>query len=387
MDRKKLIITTSIILLLIILSGILIYYFYIRTVPTEQRGVIGKLFPTPAERPAAPPETPGQITPPVTAEKAGQLIHLTNVAVASMKEMPLNRVRYIEKATGHVYEISGDGTNLVRISNTTIPKIWSAEWSPKGDKAVLGIFDDSGIKYFSAIFNGTSTEGVFLPDNINFGSYAPNTDKILYAIQSNDKTSFITANASNTKQDNIYTAPPANFLISWPATNTVAILTRPSGATDGFLYKIDAKAKTLEKIIGNTRGLDALWSINGDKILISTGGTSISSRVISLAGETIAEGQKTLAQKCAWSKTKENVLYCAIPTQIPNGLYPDDWFKGKMPLKDYILRIDLIAQEMALILPRSEFDIQKMIAGQDDKYLYFIDKNDGTLWGLNLNME
>ncbi|MBI5045591.1 MAG: hypothetical protein HZC14_01125 [Candidatus Niyogibacteria bacterium] len=384
MNRKKLIIIISAALILIILGGVLIYYFYIRSVPVAQRGVIGRLFPTPTEKIGPSSATSGQITPPTTSEKVGQLVHLTDIAIAGMKEMPFGRARYIEKSTGHVYEISGDGSDRVRVSNTTIPKIWSAEWSPKGDKAVLGIFDDAGIKYFSAIFNGTSTEGVFLPDNANFGSYAPNQDKILYATTLNDKTTLITANASNTKQDKLYIAPPAEFLLDWPATDTVSLLTRPSGAVSGFLYNLDIKTKALEKIVGDIKGLDALWSIKGDKILISAGGTSLSSRVVSLTGETLAEGRKTLAEKCAWSASKENILYCAIPTQIPNGNYPDDWFKGKASFQDYILKIDLLTQDITLILARSTFDIQKMLIGQDDKYLYFIDKNDGTLWGLNM---
>ncbi|MEK7647331.1 MAG: hypothetical protein AAB378_03130 [Patescibacteria group bacterium] len=382
-NRKNLIIIISAILLLIILGWVLIYYFYIRSVPAEQRGALGRLFPAPAERPTIPSEIPGQITPPETMEKV-RLIHLTDVAIAGMKEMPFDRVRYIEKSTGHVYEIGGDGSNRVRISNTTIPKIWSAEWSPKGDKAVLGIFDDSGIKYFSATFNGTSTEGVFLPNDINFGAYAPNTDKIVYTTILNSKTNLISVNASNTKQDKIYIAPPVDFLLTWPATNTISLLTRPSGAADGFLYKLDIKSKILEKITGNLKGLDVSWSNKGNMILTSFGGAKMSSRVILSTGEFVAEGPATLASKCAWSHTKEAAIYCAIPAAARIGFYPDDWFQGKIAFSDYIEAIDFASSTVKFIMGVSNFDIQKMIVGQNDKYLYFIDKNDGTLWGLSI---
>lgn len=387
MNRKKIIIVVSVIIGLIILGLVLAYFLYFRGVPAEKRGTIGKLFPAAEEKEQPPVESVsigGQ-------EEKGikrKLVQLTTVAISGLKAVPNGRARYIEKATGHVYEINGDGEERVRISNTTIPKIFDVFWSADSDKAILSIFDNENIKYFSAVFTGTSTQGVFLPSDINVGGYTPQKNRFFYTAKNGERYSLISADPDNSKQTKIYSTPFGDFSINWPAENTISLLTRPSGTTEGYLYKLNLQTGIFSKVIGDLKGLEALWSPSGEKILISqtsAGGKEIISRLISVQGKEIGLGPKTLASKCVWTATTTaSAIYCGVPAYFPAGIYPDDWYKGKVSFNDRLLKINTTAPEIGEILTERTFDIEKITVDSKDLYLYFIDKNDETLWGLKL---
>jgi len=385
-NRKKIIIIVSAVIL-IILGLILIYFLFFRGGPAAEQGIIGRLFPAAEEK-----EQPGAETISGIGQKEEKikksLIQLTTVAVSGLKPVANSRVRYLEKATGHVYEISGDGEERIRISNTTIPKIFDVFWSADAGKAILGIFEDENIRYFSATFTGTSTRGVFLPSNINLGGYAPKKDRFLYSAAINGHYSLIAADPANLQQTKIYSTTFGDFLISWPAENAISLLTRPSGTTEGYLYKINPQTGVFSKIIGGLKGLEALWSPDGEKILISqTSGARITSHVISVQGKEISQGPKTSAAKCAWTSatTTASIIYCGVPAFFPAGVYPDDWLKGKISFNDRLFKINTALPEAGEILTEQTFDIEKIAVDQENRYLYFTDKKDETLWGLKLN--
>ncbi|MEK7596026.1 MAG: hypothetical protein AAB564_00525 [Patescibacteria group bacterium] len=388
-NRKKIIIIASVAAGLIIFGLILAYFLYFRGIPAEERGTIGKLFPTAEEKEQPAAESAagkGQ----EEKEIKRKLVQLTTVAISGLKAMSNGRVRYLEKAAGHLYEIGGGGEERVRVSNTTIPKIFDVLWSADADKAILSIFEDGNVRYFSAAFTGTSTSGVFLPANINLGGYAPQKDRILYSAAVNERHSLIIANPDNAKQTKIHSTPFGDFLISWPEENTISLLTRPAGAIEGYLYKINLQTGIFSKVIGGLRGLEALWSPDGKKILISrtsADNREVFSQIISLQGITINLGPKTLADKCVWSAATStaNVIYCGVPVSFPAGVYPDDWFKGKVSFDDYLVKINTAFPEATEILTERTFDIEKIAVDPANRYLYFLDKKDETLWGLRLD--
>ncbi|PIW96926.1 hypothetical protein COZ82_02315, partial [Candidatus Kaiserbacteria bacterium CG_4_8_14_3_um_filter_38_9] len=64
---------------------------------------------------------------------------------------------------------------------------------------------------------------------------------------------------------------------------------------------------------------------------------------------------------------------------------PDDWYRGTRIFNDRIWEVNLNNQSATqLISPPlavgRELDITDITIGQDDKMLYFTNKNDRTLW-------
>lgn len=295
-------------------------------------------------------------------------------------------ILYIEKDTGHVYKSDVGGTNKQRISNTTIPKIFNVIWSADGSKAIIEYVEGQTIKAVSADFRGGATEGVLLPAESFAYAYSPSRDRIFYLVSADSKILGVAANPDNSSQTRVFSADYADFAISWPTDGFFSLLTSPSGNVGGNLYKYNLSAGRFEKIFQNTLGLEALWSPDGGRALVSSFDAENNRPRLfaydSAAKQTMYLAFKTMAGKCAWSNTRANIAYCAVPRVVPEAVYPDEWFSGEVVLRDDIWEVDVETNKAELLFVSDQFDVLKIKAAPDDSALYFIDKNDGSLWSL-----
>ena len=99
---------------------------------------------------------------------------------------------------------------------------------------------------------------------------------------------------------------------------------------------------------------------------------------------------KTLSDKCAWSKIKKDELFCGVPTEIPDAIYPDDWYKGSISFIDQIWHVNATTGEVHLLanltqLSNKAIDVIDLALDPKENTLYFINKEDLNLWALDLN--
>ncbi len=179
--------------------------------------------------------------------------------------------------------------------------------------------------------------------------------------------------------------------MAWPEINTIAINTKASANSKGFLYLLDIKKGVTTKILGGISGLSTTVSSDAKRVMYSTGGNN----KVSTGIFTIKEGAdmgavfKTLAEKCVWSKIHADEAYCAVPVEIPNGIYPDDWYKGNISFTDQIWHINATTGEVHLVanlvsLGKALIDATNLTLDPKENYIYFVNKRDLTLWSLSL---
>jgi hypothetical protein len=89
-----------------------------------------------------------------------------------------------------------------------------------------------------------------------------------------------------------------------------------------------------------------------------------------------------------WSAKEKTVIFCAAPQAIPEGIYPDDWYKGKTSFNDALWRIDISSGETEqLFAPEfeigSSMDMIKLYLNQKETVLLFTDKKDMTVILIN----
>lgn len=383
LNKRLIIIIAAIIFLLAVSGGI--YYYFAKQKAAPGATVPETLFPTAGEGGGG--GIPGLFKPGGSTKEKPKLVRLSDEPVAGFIALARGRVRYAERATGHIYEVSGNGEDKVRISNTTLPRVYRTVWSPKGDYVALSILDeDQNAKHFLATLTGTTTEGVFLPTNTTPYAFSA-ANQLAYLAQISGNYSLITADTKNQKQKEIYTSPFRDFIVAWPIDNIFGLATKPSGYVKGYLYKINSKLGTFDKVIGDTAGLEVLWSPDAKKVLVSEFNNQtneITASAIDAQGNKIKELGNTLAAKCTWSRADNQALYCAMPKTRPNATYPDDWYKGKVSLEDDIKKLYLTASSSETMLMDKNFDVAQIGTDTRDEYLYFLDKNDWGLWGLKL---
>jgi len=391
MNKKIIIILSAIVILLLLAAGI--YWFYSKKPASERPGIISVLFPSAGEQQIQGLPRPAGEGLPEGIQPEKTLIQLTQNAVSGAS-FSSTTVRYVEKSTGHIYEIEPNGQNSGRLSNITILKTFESFWSADASKLILRYFEEGAypsVKTFSASLNASTTstttlQGIFLPSSATAVVVSPTEDKIFYLIPTKEGIAGITADFGNKKQSNLLNIPFGEFNISWPSKYIIALLTKPSTEAEGYLYSLDPKTGKFEKIIGGIKGLTALVSPNGEKIIYSQSRRNgIETKIFTIKDKTSADfGLTTLPEKCVWSKSDKNIFYCPAPNNFPAGNYPDDWYQGLISFNDSIWQINLSTGETNILINETNIDVINPFLSKDENYLIFTNKKDNTLWSLKL---
>lgn len=321
-----------------------------------------------------------------------QLTLLSSDPVADFGVRGTSSVRYIERRTGHIYESGPQGETKIRISNTTIPKIFYALWSPDASHVLFRYTDNESVRAASAALATSSARITPFPSSLFSAAFSPSIPaKILYALPSDTGGRIMTADPDNSQSSETLSTLFPEFLVSWPVKNKLSLSTRPSGTAPGFLYHYDLQKKQSVKILGDIPGLQILWSPSGNRLLYSAEDAETrlpQLSVYDLAAKITGDlGIRTLASKCAFGAGDETVIYCGVDPQPRPALYPDDWLSGALSFSDQLWKINTATLEKTLLnIPSERFiDAIHLRVSPDDRFLYFIDKKDNSLWSYKLN--
>jgi len=398
MPKRTIIIISAVVALVLIIGGV--YFFSSNKTGTTGEngsGFFSNLFPGGGERNFNEEGLKG-------TEPSGQeekiFSQLTNFPIAGAAPATPERsdggqaatasttVRYVEKSTGHIYEISPQGKDRNRLSNTTILKIFETLWSPDANKMIMRYFNDNLVSNFSAKFSTSTSaiEGIFLPSETIAVAASPFEDKVFYLQQMENTTYSILTDFTNKKKDNIFSLPFSEFNLAWPAKEIIAFTTKPSFGADGYSYFLNTKTKEFNKILGRIKGLTTLVSAKGDRVLYSQSvNKGFSAFVLNIKDKSSNNlGLTTLPEKCVWSKINTDVVYCAAPKSFPSADYPDEWYQGLVSFDDAVWAINVATGETQIIYDETNADIINPFLTADESYFVFTNKKDLTLWSLKL---
>ncbi len=334
-------------------------------------------------------------------------------------------VRWIDRGRGNIYEARGDSLDIMTISNTLLPRVYNSWWN-KNDTSFIGQYlGDKGDKVTTVITNilkrvialtptaiksSTTTppvaqaspiqqitetdyelKGKIISGNIIAVASSPKRDRILVINNENNHAVGYVSNFDGSKQTQLFDLPFTQLTADWPEENTIAITTKASASYSGYLYFINVKNGAISEILGNIPGLTTRVSRDATKVIYSDSATDkIETTVYDIKSQkSIDIIFRTLADKCVWSSKFKEQVYCGVSSQIPNGSYPDDWYLGKASFIDSIWLLNgntgevrqianLLNQGNALI------DTSNPQLDNNDDFLFFMNKNDLSLWSLDL---
>jgi hypothetical protein len=422
---KKLLLTIAVIVLVVLLT--LFWWLRPAATPATVTAPItgnGELFPGGGDRvvPSANPSGQSNTLGTRPSDNTGGGLNTDNLnsPLYQISTKPISGVFkvgtnasssivYVEKATGHLYQVTADSRLPVRLTNTTLPKIYQV-WGG-GTKTEIRLLarylKDGRMQNFAA--------GIPLPDTNNRGdsfidqeqlpalrgrlwddgvfnlAISPKQDQVFYlAAGANGSTGYLTDWAGN-RPSSIFTSPLTEWASQWATSTTIALLSKPGAAVPGYLYWLNIKTKELTPVLSEVPGLGALTSPDLKNILYSALNNNRLTFGIYSTGTKVFKPLNitTLADKCVWNKTGQTA-YCGAPRQLPTGEYPDAWYRGEISLADNIWKIDAATKQAELIFnPKlagtgADLDATQLTLSDDQKTLYFVNKNDNQLWALNL---
>jgi len=406
MKKKTLLIILTTLVILSITLGV-VFFFFIRG--GEGESIIGKalqnLFPARSEQfETVPPREAGDSSSEENINLVGpslprlRKISASPVAGAiSFINEGEQVVRYVERETGHVFDARATSSGVARITNTTLPRIREALWTPDGEYVALRYLDDSleSIQTFLAHINPPHDE----EEGELVGSFFPSDIKTITL--SNTASSFFYTHKTGNRFEGVEIDPKTNgtevifesAFGEWEASHTeknLVLLTKPSATIPGFLYFKKGKG-ALTQILGDAPGLTALVSPPSEYVLWSeSGGTGFKLKATTIAsGEQTDISPKTLPEKCVWSNIDTSLVYCLVPKNLPKGAYPDAWYQGVVSFSDDIWEINVKTGNSTRILDIGEVS-RDAIDGilphlsPEEAFLVFINKKDSSLWSLAL---
>ncbi len=399
MSRKTAIIIVSVAIVLIIGALVFFYFFYGRGGKGEPE-VPGE-FPTTEDTGFPPEETKPTVLPEEAVKEGPVLRQLTTTPVSGAvigESGTRVAVRYLDRATGNIFEVSPDGGEARRITNTTIPKIYEALFAKSGNVVIARYLKEDGetIETFSGTVKAKSgsTEGdlagTFLPAGIKGLALSPDSRRIFYLREEGGRAVGVIATAAGGEKTEVFRSPLREWAVAWPKEDTIVLTAKPSALAEGTVQFLNPETGRVTPALSRLRGLTALADASAARILYSVSGETDFTLSL-LERETRADiplPLRTLPEKCVFG-AKGATLLCAVPKTLPPASYPDAWYQGVIALEDEVWSIETENGIPRLMMDvsaeaKGAIDAVSPILSTDEKYLIFTNKRDGTLWSLKL---
>lgn len=316
-----------------------------------------------------------------------------NATLSTSTKQTNTFVRFVERATGNVIESKISNLEKTRISNNTIPKTYEAFLNSKGtDLITRTLSGDNILTEYREINSGTSSEktttAIVYPYNTD--TLITRGDSVFYTTKTSVGSVGYITTFDNKKPTQIFTTPLREIGASWDGGNILEIFNKPNSQFGGVSFVVDIKKKTIKESLSEIRGLTTNVNFDGSHSLYNTNidNLSLGSKVGSTNMATYLT-TKTLPEKCVWSKKNTKIAYCAVPNYPQEVGYPEKWYQGVVSFSDDFWRINVETGEQVMIYrPTADNkpiqDVTDLALNEKENYLFFINKNDLTLWGLSL---
>ncbi|MFA6353978.1 MAG: hypothetical protein WCW93_03545 [Candidatus Paceibacterota bacterium] len=311
-------------------------------------------------------------------------------------------LRYVDRATGNIYQTFVDKIEEKKFSTTIIPMVYEAFFGNSGNSVIMRYLkaDARTIVTFVGTLpkevlgadttNGNEIKGTFLPENIKDISLSSDALSMFYLFNSGDSMIGTTLNLSTNKKVQVFSSPFTEWLSLFPNSKMITLTTKPASLVPGYMYTMDPNNKNynFHQVLGKINGLTTVTSPDGKLVLYSNDNLVLGVYHLDTKVSDIL-GVKTLAEKCIWNKTSDTV-YCGVPKYITNGQYPDSWYQGEISFGDQIWKIDIktgngtLLVDPITVVGGEEIDSIKLMLDSGENYLFFVNKKDSFLWELNL---
>lgn len=390
--------------ILIILAVVLLGYYYMlsqnETVDGVKKPFFGNLFPfgnndVVTEIPFIDeiPQTPGTAQT-ENFEQVVRLISNEPVAGSTFISSTTRRdtIRYIEKATGHVFDVPTYENTNARISNTTIPQIYTAQFTENGDGFVAQYIKEGDIieTMYAAIPKASgerSIVGTILSRNITVFAVSPNGRNIFTLEKTSTGSEGYVSLPNGTGRKLVWNSPLREFIPQYISDTHVGLQSKPYVSAHGVLFDVNTVTAGKSIVLGNQTNLTTLPYTKKGYVLYSNNVGLFSLNTTNTISTELSPN--TFSEKCVWANTK-TFVYCAVPrsTLTPNSLYA--WYKGEVSYSDDIWEYDVVANTARRVVDLQDLagrsiDISTISINSSDTLLLIQSKIDGSLWSVKTN--
>lgn len=395
--------TAIIIIVAVILVGTAILYFLLGgKTPSGLPIFTGSPFGAPPEDTPVTPGS-GDQPMPIGVDNQGRelprFVRLSEAPVAgavSFIKNGLTHVRYVDRATGHVYDINPSTLERTKIINITRPRVYNAIFKDDASGYIARTLDDDREIILSTAVSiippkATSTDysvqASILRGNLGDLDVLPNSN-LIYV--SEDPDAVLASSFTGEKATSLLSSPFIEWQLQALSNANILITTKASEVAEGFAYKMDTSNGRLTKVLGPLLALSALSNPDGTRFAyhyIDGRGDIFST--LHQNGANLEIRPTTLPEKCVWSRKDLSALICGAPDSGLGVGAPDNWYLGVTSYVDKIWRFNTDTNTSEILLDPvknfdTEVDAMDLFLSPDEDYLFFTSKKDLSLWALKL---
>lgn len=309
-------------------------------------------------------------------------------------------IRYLSRGDGLAYQVKSTGDDHVKIvkEEQSLAGLYQASWFDENTAITYIAVDDhnnrdvllteirDGGETFSVNSVGLDRETVSL-------AFAPERRSVFYTVRDGTGVNGFTHSFNGVESvsgAHVFSSPIREWDVEWTSNNTVTLTTTPSGFVPGHMYTLNLQNNSLTHRLRGLKGLTTRTNPNASMTLYNKNESGDFSLWLYDHNEntsTIVSNLKTLVEKCLWKDV--NSFICAVPKKMPGGVYPDDWYKGKVSFSDdYFVEIDVELSGVREVILKTDtvgdgqfnvdgYSLKLSASGQE---LFFIDRKTGDLW-------
>lgn len=299
------------------------------------------------------------------------------------------KVQYYNENDGKFYKIDKNG-NVSLLSDKVFYNVDKVNWAPNNDKAVLEYPDGSNILY-----NFATGKQVTIPAHWQDFSFSPDSNSLVsksigldpanswLVISNDDGSNPVAVEKIGNNANKVYP--------SWsPNQSIVAMHTEGLDFNRQELFFVGQNSENFKSTIIEGRGFQSQWSDEGDRLLYSVYSSEDSLNpklwIVKASPDEIGQSRTSLdlatwSSKCTFASNDE--IYCAVPDQLPDGagLFPE----LADNTEDHLYKIDLKNGTKKLVaVPNGAYNISDIVVSQDQKNLFFTDKQNNNLYKIDL---
>lgn len=420
MDKKKLIQIIGFIFIVVILTWVMWLFFW-REAPVEPGitieppGTVGGLpgidvgAPTgvvidpvtglpvssittePIDIGTTQPTTPGYQIDDKALGGLTSVDSLTSARIKNLQLVPGDDMNFYNEQDNKFYRLTKAG-DIEAISDKQFYNVDMVSWSPDGNSAILEYPDSSNIYYDFA-----TDKQVTLPQQMTEFKFDQAGDKVgfkwMSELANDDWLGVANPDGSEIKFVEPMNSATEDVQVGWsPSGQVVALYREGTGLNSMDIYFIGQYGENFKSLTVQGRGFEGKWLPDGKHLLYQVYSDNTGSRpslwLTRADGDNIGLnnnplGLNTWIDKCTITGTS---AYCAVPESLPEGAAYVPEVADNIP--DLFYKIDLTTGAKTLLArpvgDRQSYTAQQLVVSDDESVLYFIDKQTGRLYSLNL---
>lgn len=394
--NKRILVIAGVLLIVVLVATWV--YLLVFGVPESPSDVFADFGFAPENDPSivAPEVVATDPQPTVAVGGASRLKQLTTREVAGFAPLTstTSAVMYAELGTGHLYHINLTTGEERKVTGTTIPQAHDAHIAADGSLVVLRSRYHASSEVILGRVNASTSEVsiVVLDDAIgehllDLALTAEND--LLYTVSGGGQLTGHALSLSSMSTRQLFTIPFSEATVLWgkSAGASHLALPKPARLLAGYLYQLRGGLSPLPmEGYGLTAAANAAYVLYN----ASVDGEYRSHSYNRASGESTRSALMALPEKCAGDETDSTTLYCGYDIGSTNHELPDDWYQGAVRFDDDLWALDLETGEaVSLVDIRGEagreVDVVNIVHEPlQSNALFFINKNDNTLWMYDL---